>query len=91
MKTLSKPWGFEEILLENDRWIVKRLVVNDGHRTSLQFHKQKSETWYWPHGETTTIKPFQVHRLVGPIEIIEVADAGHENDIVRVEDDFGRA
>ena len=46
MQTIEKPWGKEEILEVNDKYMVKRLTVWKGHRCSLQLHKVKQETIY---------------------------------------------
>jgi mannose-6-phosphate isomerase len=46
MQIIEKPWGKEEILEVNDRYMVKRLTMLKGHRCSLQFHKAKQETIY---------------------------------------------
>ncbi len=43
---VSRPWGFFEILAESDDFKVKRLVVNPGHRLSLQRHRLREEHWY---------------------------------------------
>jgi mannose-6-phosphate isomerase len=43
---ILKPWGQEEILELNDRYLVKRLTMNKGHRCSLQYHNHKKETIY---------------------------------------------
>lgn len=39
-----KPWGYEEVLVNNDRYVVKRIFVERKHRLSLQAHKVKMET-----------------------------------------------
>jgi mannose-6-phosphate isomerase-like protein (cupin superfamily) len=39
----EKPWGYEEILLQNEKFVVKRLFIRGGHRTSLQKHSLKHE------------------------------------------------
>ena len=41
---IEKPWGFEEIIEVNDKYVVKKLHMEQGHRCSLQFHEQKHET-----------------------------------------------
>ena len=46
MRTIKKPWGKEEILEVNDKYMVKRLTMWKDHRCSLQFHKVKQETLY---------------------------------------------
>jgi mannose-6-phosphate isomerase-like protein (cupin superfamily) len=44
MKRIEKPWGYEEILEVNDKYVVKRLFMKAGNRCSLQYHEQKRET-----------------------------------------------
>ena len=41
---IMKPWGEERILTQNDKYIVKILCINKGHRLSKQYHKIKDET-----------------------------------------------
>lgn len=43
---IEKPWGKEELLEKNNKYMVKRLTMHKGHRCSLQFHKYKIETIY---------------------------------------------
>tara|TARA_B100000963_G_C22296028_1_gene523500 strand:+ start:307 stop:651 length:345 start_codon:yes stop_codon:yes gene_type:complete len=44
MKIIEKPWGKEEILQINSKYMVKRLTMYKGHRCSLQYHLKKIET-----------------------------------------------
>ncbi len=44
MRTVSKPWGHEEIWAETDRYVGKTLHIKGGHRLSRQFHRKKDET-----------------------------------------------
>ena len=46
LKRVEKPWGYEEIWAETNKYIGKRLIINPGHRLSLQYHKVKEETIY---------------------------------------------
>jgi mannose-6-phosphate isomerase len=41
-----KPWGKEEIIEENNSYVLKRLTMKAGHRCSLQYHELKRETIY---------------------------------------------
>jgi mannose-6-phosphate isomerase len=41
-----KPWGQEETIELNDRYMVKKLTMRAGHRCSLQYHNFKRETIY---------------------------------------------
>lgn len=43
---IEKPWGSEELLEKNEKYVVKKLVMKKGHRCSLQLHKKKCETIY---------------------------------------------
>jgi len=46
MKKVEKPWGYEEIWAETEKYVGKRLVILPGHRLSLQYHEKKEETIY---------------------------------------------
>jgi len=79
LKIIKKPWGQEEILEVNDKYVVKRLTMNTGQRCSLQYHEYKKETILVLNGtlyvfldgetlvlevgETITITPGQKHRM----------------------------
>lgn len=51
MAIIEKPWGMEEVLEINDRYMVKKLTMWKGHRCSLQLHNVKQETIYVLSGE----------------------------------------
>jgi len=44
MRVIQKPWGYEEIWTETDKYVGKMIVINPHHRLSLQFHQQKMES-----------------------------------------------
>jgi mannose-6-phosphate isomerase len=44
MRRVEKPWGYELIWAETDRYVGKVLHVNAGQRLSLQYHRVKDET-----------------------------------------------
>ena len=46
MNIIEKPWGNEEVIEINERYMVKRLTMWKGHRCSMQYHKMKCETIY---------------------------------------------
>ena len=46
MRVIEKPWGKEELLERNERYMTKRLTMQEGHRCSMQYHKEKVETIY---------------------------------------------
>lgn len=41
---VEKPWGYELIWANTDRYVGKVLHVNAGHALSLQYHERKDET-----------------------------------------------
>ncbi len=46
MRVIDKPWGKEEVIEINERYMMKKLTMWKGHRCSLQYHKVKRETIY---------------------------------------------
>jgi mannose-6-phosphate isomerase len=46
MQVITKPWGYEEVVEINDKYMVKKLTMWAGHRCSLQYHNLKKETIY---------------------------------------------
>ncbi|CAH1906337.1 MannoseP_isomer domain-containing protein [Candidatus Nitrotoga sp. HW29] len=45
-KIIEKPWGHEEVVEINEKYMVKKLTMWAGHRCSLQYHNLKKETIY---------------------------------------------
>ncbi|MBN2545063.1 MAG: phosphomannose isomerase type II C-terminal cupin domain [Spirochaetes bacterium] len=51
-KNITKsPWGYFEVLSENDSFKLKKIVLLPGKRLSLQKHKLREEHWYILDGE----------------------------------------
>ena len=112
LNTESRPWGSFTILEEGAQFKVKRLTVNPGHSTSLQYHKHRSERWIVVQGVATVTlgsKSYEIeenewfhiplnekHRLSNNgkkvMQLIEVqyGDYLGEDDIIRIEDHYGR-
>ena len=108
-----RPWGFVEGLIEGERFQVKRIVVQPGHKISLQKHFHRAEHWVVVNGsalvtrgeeqvllrenESIYIPLGAMHRLENPgripLTLIEVRSGAYlaEDDIVRVEDHYGRS
>ena len=111
-KTEHRPWGFYEVLSDDEDHKVKRITVEPGKRLSLQRHKQRREHWFIIYGESvvtvgdkeTKVESGQaidipqglLHRIAntgrGRLVYIEVQLGSYfgEDDIERVEDDYGR-
>ena len=45
-KIVEKPWGYEEIIVHTDKYVMKKIFIKAGHRLSKQFHIKKDETVY---------------------------------------------
>ena len=43
---MEKPWGWEMIWAQNDKYVGKILYIKAGHRLSRQYHQAKDETIY---------------------------------------------
>ena len=41
---VDKPWGYEELIECNDKYVVKKLFMKKGHSCSIQYHELKTET-----------------------------------------------
>ncbi len=108
----QRPWGYFELLLDEPGYRVKRVVVKQGERLSLQFHRHRSEHWHFVSGsglavvndETTFVRTGTSldipqgcrHRLENdgeaPLVLVEIqrGEVLDEDDIVRLQDDYGR-
>ena len=113
-RRVEKPWGHELIWAVTDLYVGKLLFVAAGHSLSLQFHREKDESWYVQSGrakvelgeageavlveEVVTVgsafrfAPGTVHRVTAleDTTILEVSTP-HLDDVVRLEDSYGRA
>ncbi|MGH2977492.1 MAG: cupin [Gaiellaceae bacterium] len=45
-RRVEKPWGWELIWAEAEAYVGKVLFVRAGQSLSLQFHREKDESWY---------------------------------------------
>ena len=108
----NRPWGSFTVIDEGDGFKVKRLTINPGHSTSMQFHQHRSERWTVVEGEATVILEGVIHKIIrnesiyislgskhqlannedSVMQLIEVQIGSYlgEDDIVRLEDKYGR-
>lgn len=107
-----RPWGFYEVLIDNEDHKVKRITVYPGQRLSYQKHKKRNEHWFilegrarvtrdgidhiLKKGDHIDIPSGAWHRIKNEDErnlvFIEVQTGDYfgEDDIERIEDDYGR-
>jgi len=113
-RRVEKPWGWELIWAHAEGYAGKLLFVRAGHALSLQFHREKDESWYVESGRAELqlgdtgeallnteivrpgacfrFRPGTVHKLkaLEDTTILEVSTP-QLDDVVRLEDDYGRA
>ncbi|HSL66281.1 MAG TPA: hypothetical protein VK874_16630 [Gaiellaceae bacterium] len=113
-RRVDKPWGYELIWAVAEEYVGKVLFVAAGHSLSLQFHREKDESWYVQSGRAKLelgeagaavlvqevvgpgaafrYRPGTVHRVTAleDTTILEVSTP-HLDDVVRLEDAYGRA
>ena len=113
VRKVEKPWGYELIWAATDSYLGKVLFVRAGHSLSLQFHREKDESWLVQSGRAKLelgeagsptlleevlapgaafhFTPGTVHRVTAleDTTILEVSTA-HPDDVVRLEDAYGR-
>ena len=113
-RRVEKPWGYELIWALTDDYCGKVLFVRSGQALSLQFHREKDESWLVQSGKAKLelggtgeavlmeeivgpgacfrYRPGTVHRVtaIEDTTILEVSTP-HLDDVVRLEDAYGRA
>jgi len=64
---VHRPWGTYEVLIDEDKYKIKRIVVKPGKRLSLQKHFHRNEHWIVVSG-TATVTVGDETKLVRPNE-----------------------
>jgi mannose-6-phosphate isomerase-like protein (cupin superfamily) len=114
VRRVDKPWGHELIWALSETYCGKVLFVRAGQALSLQFHREKDESWLVHSGRAKLelgdageavlseevvsagaafrYRPGTVHRVTAleDTTILEVSTP-HLDDIVRLDDLYGRA
>ncbi|BAM70635.1 MULTISPECIES: sugar phosphate nucleotidyltransferase [Methanothermobacter] len=68
----DKPWGYEKILINTEKYLTKELFIREGYRTSFHYHEEKDETMYIISGS-------------GYIEFDNRKEYFSKNDTIRIE------
>ena len=113
VRRVEKPWGYELIWALTEQYCGKVLFVKAGASLSLQFHREKDESWLVQSGKAKLelgevgqkvlteevigggaafrYRPGTVHRVtaIEDTTILEVSTP-HLDDVVRLEDKYGR-
>ena len=51
VRRVEKPWGYELIFAQTDRYVGKVLHIAPGQALSFQYHERKDETFFVASGE----------------------------------------
>lgn len=86
VKYVVKPWGQYEVLDKGNGWLLKKMTINPGQRTSLQSHEGRNELWMIVQGiakitkeeetihkiqfDTVKIEMLEDHRIANPSDTI---------------------
>lgn len=84
---MKTPWGWMITLFKTRKMWLKIIHVKKDHRTSLQYHNNRTEY----HFGLTKIPPGTKHRMEHGIYIELATGEPEEKDIIRLEDDYGRS
>ena len=105
MKRVDKAWGYEEIVVNNNKYCGKLLHINKGSTCSYHFHPLKQETFHCLEGdillnvkgseflleEPYTINPNTPHSFYGITDatLMEVSTPHSDEDCVRLSESKG--
>jgi mannose-6-phosphate isomerase len=73
---VDKPWGYELIWAKTDAYAGKILFVRGGEALSLQFHREKEESWYILEGRAE-LELGDVGQAVTKTEVVAAGAAFH--------------
>ena len=68
---IVKPWGWEE-LVENDKYVVKKLFMKKGCQCSLQYHEKKKETVFVLMGKLTIVDGEGKEKVLAPFTCVTI-------------------
>ena len=93
-RKVEKPWGYELIWAETDRYVGKVLFVKAEESLSLQFHRVKDESWLVQSGRAklelgSAGDAVLRQEVIEDTTILEVSTP-ELDDVVRLEDRYGR-
>lgn len=93
---VEKVWGYEEEIINTDKYCGKKFLLKKGYQSSLHYHLEKDETFYFDEGKvllelggekfimvpgnSQRILPKQIHRFSGLEESIIYEFSTHHSD-----------
>jgi len=67
-RRVEKPWGWELVWAETERYVGKLLFVRAGESLSLQYHERKDESWLVREGRAR----LELGEVGGGLEEVEI-------------------
>ena len=67
-RRVEKPWGWELIWAETERYLGKLIFVRAGEALSLQYHREKDESWLVREGRAR----LELGEVGGELEAVEI-------------------
>ena len=95
MESENRPWGSFHVVDEGPGFKVKRIVVKEGGRLSLQSHKHRAEHWTIVEGTATVTVGKSVYTLTRsqsidiPFQAVHRLENLHKGEVVVIEVQFG--
>ena len=91
-----RQWGWFKTLIKTKRFWIKEIFVEARKKTSLQSHFHRTEYWFFLDDRSfQKVAKEEKHRITGGRKgrrLIEIAiGLPEEEDIIRYQDDYGRA
>jgi len=77
MNYVKKVWGYEDIIVNNEKFCAKFLVIRKSCQTSLHYHMKKDETFYVMEGVAIVLfsgaeREVEVETVLQPGDKIDV-------------------
>ncbi len=91
----NRPWGSFHVLDESQGYKVKRIVVKEGGRLSLQSHKHRAEHWTVVEGTATVTVDVKVAAMTRgqavdiPLGAKHRLENLHKGEVTLIEVQFG--
>ena len=74
---VSKPWGSFQVIEEEEKYMVKKIIVKPKGKLSLQSHEHRSEHWLIVEGNAEVIIDEKTHNLIENDNILIPLGAKH--------------
>ncbi len=74
----DKPWGYEKVITDNDKYLVKELYVKKGFQTSVHFHPKKDESMHVMSGDgRIELTESGKHEVILPGSVVRIEPNTH--------------